>query len=41
VKETDLADYADIVMTKQGRLMANNYVPLDREMVLGIYKRLY
>ena len=41
MKESDLADYADIVMTKQGRLMANNYVPLDRNMVLGIYQKLY
>ena len=41
VKESDLADYADIVMTKQGRLMANNYVPLDRNVVLGIYQKLY
>ena len=41
VKETDLADYADIVMTKQGRLMANNYVPLDRDAVMAIYHRLY
>ena len=29
------------VMTKQGRLMANNYVKLDRDTIYGIYKTLF
>jgi hypothetical protein len=29
------------VMTKQGRLMANNYAALDEAAVYGIYKALY
>jgi 4-hydroxybutyrate dehydrogenase len=29
------------VMTKQTRLMANNYVPLDEKQVLAIYEQLY
>ena len=41
VKESDLKDYTDIVMTKQGRLMANNYVELTADDVLGIYEKLY
>ena len=41
VKEEDLKDYTDIVMTKQGRLMANNYVELTESDVLGIYEKLY
>ena len=28
-------------MTQQGRLMANNYVPLTRDEVLAIYEKLY
>ena len=41
VKEADLKDYTDIVMTKQGRLMANNYVELTESDVMGIYEKLY
>lgn len=41
VSEEDLDEYTDIVMTQQGRLMANNYVELDRETVLETYKKLY
>lgn len=41
VKESDLAAYTDIVMTQQGRLMANNYVPLTHDEVLAIYEKLY
>lgn len=36
----DLTDFTENVMTKQGRLMANNYTPLDKDMVYGIYSRL-
>lgn len=41
VTEEDLETFTEIVMTKQGRLMANNYVELDREHVMTIYKQLY
>lgn len=41
VKESELEEFTDIVMEKQGRLMANNYTELTRETVLGIYKALY
>lgn len=41
VKEAELAEFTDSVMTAQGRLMANNFVPLDRDRVYKIYKELY
>ncbi len=41
VKEEELEVFTETVMTKQGRLMANNYVPLDSNYVLTIYKGLY
>lgn len=41
VKEEELEEFTEVVMTKQGRLMANNYVELDRNTVYGIYKQLY
>lgn len=41
VKEEELEEFTEVVMTKQGRLMANNYVELDRNTVYGIYKKLY
>ena len=41
VSEEDLDEYTDIVMTQQGRLMANNYVELDRDTVMDIYQKLY
>lgn len=39
--EKDLVTFTDNVMTKQGRLMANNFVPLTADDVLGVYKALY
>lgn len=41
VKEEDLEAYTDIVMTKQSRLMANNYVELSRDRVRAIYQKLF
>lgn len=41
VAKEDLEEYTDIVMTQQGRLMANNYVELDRDTVMAIYQKLY
>lgn len=41
VTEEDLVEFTDSVMTNQGRLMANNFVELDRDRVYKIYKELY
>ena len=41
VTKEDLTAFTESVMTEQGRLMANNFVPLSREQVLGIYEKLY
>ena len=41
VTEQDLIDFTDSVMTEQGRLMANNFVELDRERVYKIYRELF
>lgn len=40
VTEEDIKDFADSVMKTQGRLMANNFVELDHDRVLKIYKEL-
>ncbi len=36
-----LEEFSDSVMTNQGRLMANNYVPLTRSQVYEIYQSVY
>ncbi|MBU2703949.1 4-hydroxybutyrate dehydrogenase [Sporomusaceae bacterium BoRhaA] len=41
VVREDLILFTESVMEKQGRLMANNYAELSKEMVLGIYNQLY
>ncbi len=41
VTEEDLEIFADSVMANQGRLMANNFVELDRDRVYKIYRELY
>ena len=41
VKEEELAEFADSVMENQGRLMANNFVELDRDRAYKIYKELW
>lgn len=41
VREEELKDYTETVMTKQGRLTANNYTKLDETEVLKIYQSLY
>ncbi|SFS05101.1 4-hydroxybutyrate dehydrogenase [Anaeromicropila populeti] len=41
VTEEDLITFTETVMTKQTRLMNNNYIELSEEKVLGIYKALY
>lgn len=40
VNEKEIEEFTDLVMTKQQRLMANNYIPLDRNDVYEIYKSL-
>ena len=41
VSEDDLKEFSEIVMTKQGRLMSNNYAELSESDVYSIYKSLY
>ncbi len=41
VTESDLQDFTQSVMNKQGRLMANNYTELTKEHVYHIYKSVY
>lgn len=41
VTKGQLEEFAVSVMEKQGRLMANNYVELDKDTVYGIYRKLY
>ncbi len=41
VTEQDLADFTESVMVNQGRLMANNFVELDKDRVYKIYKELW
>ena len=41
VQPEDLAGYTEIVMTRQGRLMANNYAELSGECVRRMYEELY
>ena len=41
VSENELMEFTESVMTKQGRLMANNYVELTKETVYKIYKSLF
>ncbi|RGY99946.1 4-hydroxybutyrate dehydrogenase [Clostridium sp. AM58-1XD] len=37
----ELEIFTDSVLENQGRLLANNFVPLDRARILKIYKELY
>ena len=41
VTKEELTDFTKSVMETQGRLMGNNFVPLDEDRVLKIYKELY
>jgi len=41
VNEEKLEEFTDSVMKKQEKLMANNYIKLDRKQVYDIYKALY
>ena len=39
--ETQIESFADSVWDNQQRLLANNFVPLDREQIAAIYRSLY
>lgn len=41
VTKADLPEFAHSVITSQGRLMGNSFVPLDEARVLKIYQELY
>lgn len=41
VREDELEEFADSVIECQQRLMANSFVPLDKDRVLKIYRELY
>lgn len=41
VTREDIGTFTEAVMTTQGRLMANNFVPLDAARVRKIYEELY
>lgn len=41
MKEEEIQRFTHTVMTAQGRLMANNYVPLEESVVEQIYRELY
>lgn len=41
VKKEELDEFTATVITKQGRLMANNYTELDEKTVRDIYEKLY
>lgn len=41
VTEKDLENFTGCVIKTQGRLMANNFVPLTKEQIYKIYKELY
>ena len=41
VTKEDLDAFTENVMTKQGRLTANNYVPMDAAAVKAVYEELY
>ena len=41
VTEADIPVFTENVLATQGRLTANNFVPLSRDDILDIYKNLY
>ena len=41
MKVTEIEEFADSVLNNQQRLLKNNYVPLSREQMVDIYKKLY
>ena len=41
MKEEEIETFTDSVIENQQRLLANNFVPLDRDRILKIYRELY
>ena len=41
MKPEEIESFADSVLANQGRLLANNFVPLDRDQIVAVYKALY
>lgn len=41
MKENEIESFTDSVIESQQRLLANNYVPLSREDMIDIYRKLY
>lgn len=41
MKEEEIESFADSVLENQQRLLANNFVPLDRDRIIKIYRELY
>ena len=41
MKETEIEEFTDSVIENQQRLLKNNFVPLDRDQILDIYRTLY
>ena len=41
MKEEEIEAFTDSVIENQQRLLANNFVPLDRDRILKIYRELY
>lgn len=41
MKEEEIETFADSVLTNQTRLLANNFVALDRGQIIDIYRSLY
>ena len=41
VTKEDITTFTDNVIATQGRLTANNFVPLSREDMIDIYSKLY
>jgi 4-hydroxybutyrate dehydrogenase len=41
MKETEIAEFTDSVLENQQRLLANNFVPFDRDRIVKVYTELY
>ena len=41
MQETEILEFTESVIEKQQRLLGNNYVPLEKEGMLGIYRELF
>lgn len=41
MREEEIEEFTDSVIENQQRLLANNFVPLDRERMIKIYRELY